>query len=182
MLQEAIRTIQTRGISALTLRDVGTTLGVSRTALYRHFADKQALLTAVAEEGFRTLRTVLLAAWADRESGTDGLDRMGLAYVRFAIAHPSHYRVMFSAVVRDRVNQTLTDPNAHAFQVLEDAIIDEQRAGRVREDDPQQLALYVWSVVHGVAMLALDGLLSPAIEIETFVRFANARLRTGIAW
>ena len=180
MVQEAVRTIQTRGISGLTLRDIGTALGVSRTALYRHFADKQALLMAVAAEGFRTLRFVLETASADREPSTDALNRLGFAYVRFAVTHPSHYRVMFSGVVRDRVNQTLTDPDAHAFEVLVVAIIAEQRAGRVRGDDPHQLALYLWSVVHGVAMLVLDGLLPPALDVETFVRFANARLRTGI--
>ena len=181
LLQEAVRTIHTRGIAALTLREVGQALGVSRTALYRHFADKQALLTAVAGEGFRTLRTALLTAWAERGPGTDGLDRMGLAYVGFAVTHPSHYRVMFGGVVRDRVSQTLTDPDAHAFQVLVDAILEEQRAGRVRADDPHHLALYVWSVVHGVAMLALDGLLPLALPIESFVQFANERIRKGIA-
>jgi AcrR family transcriptional regulator len=180
LLQEAVRTIHTRGITAVTLREVGQALGVSRTALYRHFADKQALLAAVAGEGFRTLRTALLAAWAEGGQGADGLDRMGLAYVRFAITHPSHYRVMFSGVVRDRVHETLTDPDTHAFQALVDAILEEQRAGRVRADDPQQLALYVWSVVHGVAMLALDGLLPGAPEVDAFTRFANERLRLGI--
>lgn len=181
MLQEAVRTIETRGISGLTLRDVGAALGVSRTALYRHFADKQALLTAVAEEGFRTLRSVLVTAWANSEPATVALDRLGLAYVEFAVSHPSHYRVMFSGVLRDGATSTLTDPDANAFQVLVDAIMDEQRAGRVRGEDPHQLALYLWSVVHGVAMLALEGLLPPALELEAFVKFANERLRTGIA-
>ena len=56
LLQEALRTIQKDGVAALTMRGVGSKLGVSRTALYRHFADKSALLAAVATEGFRTLR------------------------------------------------------------------------------------------------------------------------------
>ncbi len=181
LLQEAVRTIETRGVSGLTLRDVGAALGVSRTALYRHFADKQALLTAVAEEGFRTLRSVLANAWVTREPASDALDRLGFAYVQFAISHPSHYRVMFSAVLRDGATSALTDPDADAFQVLVDAIKDEQRAGRVRGDAPHQLALYLWSVVHGVAMLALEGLLPPVLDLEAFVQFATARLRTGIA-
>lgn len=181
LLEQAVRTIHTRGVAALTLRDVGRALGVSRTALYRHFADKQALLAAVAGEGFRTLRHALLTAWAERGPGPDGLDRMGLAYVRFAIAHPSHYRVMFNGVVRDHTHAALTGPDTHAFQVLVDAIIEEQRMGRVCADDPQQLALYVWAVVHGVAMLTLDGLLPGTLDVDTFVRFANERLRMGIA-
>src|SRR5690349_18612179 len=63
LLQEAVRTIQTRGVEALTLRAAGQTLGVSRSALYRHFADKAALLRAVAQEGFRMLRLELVRAW-----------------------------------------------------------------------------------------------------------------------
>ena len=69
MLQEAVRVIQARGVEALTLRGVGATLGVSRTALYRHFSDKQALLSAVAREGFRTLRSELHEAWVARRQG-----------------------------------------------------------------------------------------------------------------
>ena len=59
MVHEAVRTIQAEGAAALTLRGVGARLGVSRTALYRHFADKQALLDEVAAEGFRMLRAAL---------------------------------------------------------------------------------------------------------------------------
>ena len=63
LLEEAVRTIQTHGVEALTLRTVGERLGVSRTALYRHFADKPALLAAVGREGFRLLRLALTEAW-----------------------------------------------------------------------------------------------------------------------
>src|SRR5688572_4433622 len=66
LLQAALHTIQDQGVEALTLRGVGQKLGVSRTALYRHFADKSALLAAVAREGFRTLRLSLLEAWEQR--------------------------------------------------------------------------------------------------------------------
>src|SRR5215212_5774767 len=63
LLAEAVRIIAKKGVDALTLRSVGARLGVSRTALYRHFADKSALLAAVASEGFRMLRMQLLEAW-----------------------------------------------------------------------------------------------------------------------
>ena len=72
LVQEALRTIQAQGVEGLTLRAVGKALGVSRTALYRHFADKSALLSAVAREGFRTLRLELLAAWTDGGGGRKG--------------------------------------------------------------------------------------------------------------
>src|SRR5688572_30476807 len=89
LLQEAVRTIQLRGVEALTLREVGRRLGVSRTALYRHFTDKSALLSAVSREGFRTLRLELQAAWESRGRGRAGFAAMGVAYVRFAVANPS---------------------------------------------------------------------------------------------
>src|ERR1700730_13451944 len=63
LVQEAVRTIQAKGVDAFTLRAVGLKLGVSRTALYRHFADKAALLAAVAGAGFRTLRSQLVQHW-----------------------------------------------------------------------------------------------------------------------
>jgi AcrR family transcriptional regulator len=63
LLEEALRTIQGEGVEHLTLRGVGETLGVSRTALYRHFSDKQALLAVVGREGFRMLRLALTAAF-----------------------------------------------------------------------------------------------------------------------
>ena len=63
LLDEALATIRAEGVDAVTLREIGARLGVSRTALYRHFADKRALLAAVSTEGFRTLRQQLVTAW-----------------------------------------------------------------------------------------------------------------------
>jgi AcrR family transcriptional regulator len=180
LLAEAVRTIQKSGVDSLTLRAVGQRLGVSRSALYRHFASKDDLLAAVADEGFRMLRTALRDAWAQGGRNPAGLDAMGWAYVRFAIAHPSHYRVMFGAVLRR--DRSEPEPGAHtdAFGVLADAIVELQRSGVLRPDDPRLLASYIWAVVHGVAMLALDGALSGAAAIEQVTRFAIERLHTGI--
>ena len=63
LLDQALATIRAEGVEGLTLREIGARLGVSRTALYRHFADKRALLSSVATEGFRTLRQQLVTAW-----------------------------------------------------------------------------------------------------------------------
>src|SRR5947208_1819922 len=95
LIDEAVRTIQAHGVENLTLRTAGERLGVSRTALYRHFSDKQALLAAVGREGFRMLRESTLDAWDKNGQGRAGFEAMGTAYIDFAIAHPSHYRVMF---------------------------------------------------------------------------------------
>ena len=179
LLQEALRTIEKGGVASLTLRSVGDRLGVSRTALYRHFADKSALLAAVATEGFRTLRLETLEAWETHGGGKKGLEAMGAAYVRFAVAHPSHYRVMFGGYVQDAgPDSELATEGAGAFQVLVDAIVAQQKDGRLRRDNPLALAQYIWATVHGIAMLAIDGQLKQ--PIEDVIRFANERLRTGI--
>src|SRR5688572_3879770 len=99
LLDQALATIHAEGVNGLTLREIGARLGVSRTALYRHFADKRALLTAVATEGFRTLRHELVKAWEDGGRGGAAFQAMGVAYIRFADANPSHYRVMFGSFV-----------------------------------------------------------------------------------
>jgi len=182
LLQEALRTIHTQGVQGLTLRAVGKALGVSRTALYRHFADKSALLAAVAREGFRTLRLELVAAWEKGGHGRKGFEAMGEAYVRFAVAHPSHYQVMFGGFLASGVTDpALMAEGAGAFQVLVDALAAQQKAGLVRRDDPVQLARYIWAIVHGIARLAIDGQLrcSPA-DVEALTRYAINRARTGI--
>lgn len=182
MLQEAVRVIQRHGIDALTLRGVGEQLGVSRTALYRHFANKAALLQAVAAEGFRTLRSELQQAWTRGGEGRPGFEAMGHAYVQFAVRHPSHYRVMFGSALRDANATPVPDPDGggDAFGALVNALVAQQRAGIVRADDPRQLALYVWSVVHGIAMLALDGILRTPEDVDRAARYAIERMRTGI--
>lgn len=185
MVQAAVRTIQKQGIDALTLRGVGDQLGVSRTALYRHFSSKQDLLLAVATEGFRTLRKELSDAWERAGHGRAGFDAMGVAYIQFAVRHPSHYRVMFNGGIRAVAPQHANDTDA--FDVLLQAILELQHQWLVRRDDPRLLALYIWSVVHGVAMLALDGMLASPTEPEgntghlaALTDLAIARLTTGI--
>ena len=180
LLREAVEMIQKGGVSALTLRAVGKRLGVSRSALYRHFADKASLLQAVASEGFRTLRLQLEAEWQKHNGGRQGFEAMGVAYVRFAVAHPSHYRVMFGGFVSGApADSELAKEGGAAFQVLVDALVALQRDGLVRQDHPQQLAQYIWANVHGIAMLAIDGQLKE--PVEQVIAFANERMRTGIA-
>jgi AcrR family transcriptional regulator len=177
--QEALRIIEKGGVGALTLRGVGEKLGVSRTALYRHFADKSALLGAVATEGFRTLRIELEETWSAHGGGRRGFEAMGAAYVRFAVSHPSHYRVMFGGFVRTAPpDAELAKEGAGAFQTLVDAIVAQQKEGRLRNDNPLALAQYIWANVHGIAMLAIDGQLKQ--PIDDVIRFANERMRTGI--
>ena len=183
LIDQALRTIDKLGVEGLTLRSVGEALGVSRTALYRHFSNKQALVAAVAREGFRTLRLSLVDAWERNGRGRAGFEAMGEAYLEFAVAHPSHYRVMFGRFVESCARDPeLIEEATAAFQALVDALVDQQRDGGVRKDDPQMLARFVWSLTHGIAMLVIDGQLRDADESGAALnRYAAARIRAAIA-
>jgi len=181
LLDEALRTIQQDGVDALTLRTIGVRLGVSRTALYRHFTDKRALLSSVATEGFRLLTERLLNAW--KAGGIRGFNAMGVAYIRFAMGNPSHYRVMFGGFVDDgpRDDDLMRESTA-AFQALVDAIVALQQEGAVRKDDALQLAQFIWAVVHGMSMLIIDGQLAHhRAPIDDLIQFAVERINTGVA-
>lgn len=158
LVDQAVRTIRTDGVETLTIRDVGAHLRVSRTALYRHFADKQALLVAVATEGFRVFRKELADAWLGAGRGREGFLAQGRAYIRFARENPSHYRVMFGGyVAKGDCGAELAAESEAGFRVLVDALIELQQAGLVRRDPPLELAVFVWGAVHGAAMLTIGG-------------------------
>jgi AcrR family transcriptional regulator len=183
LIDQALRTIDRHGVEALTLREVGAALGVSRTALYRHFSDKQALLAAVSCEGFRTLRLALLEAWEQGGRGLDGFVAMGEAYLRFAVEHPAHYRVMFGRFKESSARDPeLKEEAEGAFRALVDALVALQREGLVRGDDPLLMARFVWSVTHGIAMLVIDGQLGSGDQAGVELnRYAAERLRAALA-
>ena len=181
LLDEALRTIQTGGVEQLTLRTVGERLGVSRSALYRHFADKQSLLATVGKEGFRELRQTIADAWEQNGRGHAGFDAMGKAYVRFAVENPSHYRVMFGGFIESaRKDDHFVAEAKAAFQVLVDALVEQQNAGDIRRDEPVLMARFVWALVHGAAMLIIDGQLAEAAQKESLEHYLFERLYESI--
>jgi AcrR family transcriptional regulator len=182
LLDEALATIRAEGVDGVTLREIGARVGVSRTALYRHFSDKRALLAAVATEGFRTLRQQLVTEWEEGGRGRAAFESMGAVYVRFAVANPSHYRVMFGGFVDPKgCEPELAAEAEGAFQALVNALAALQRGAIARDgDDTVKMARFVWAVVHGVAMLGIDGQLRKPGDVDELTRFAIERLWTGI--
>jgi AcrR family transcriptional regulator len=157
LVEAAVRTIRDEGVQALTLRSVGLRLGVSRTALYRHFDDKEALLARVASEGFKRFHAALSAAIARAgEQHSDPLPAMGVAYVHFARSNPSHYQTMFGGVLTNwsRYPDLIQHAEA-AFNVLLDTIRAEQQQGRIGPGDPIEFAEITWALSHGIATLGM---------------------------
>jgi AcrR family transcriptional regulator len=157
LVDTALQTIQDEGVQGLTLRSVGARVGVSRTALYRHFDGKAALLARVAEEGFRRLHAALTTATAKAaKTKAHPLQPMAAAYVRFARANPSHYQTMFGGFLTDwSLYPDLIEIAEAAFNVLVDAIREEQRKGRIAPGDAIELAEINWSMCHGIATLGM---------------------------
>ena len=159
LVEGAAAIIAEEGSDALTLRGVGQRVGVSRTALYRHFDSKAALLAAVAREGFRLLRADLEAAHRGAlADGTEPILAQGEAYVGFGAKHPAYYRTMFGPTLQDREQcPALIEEGREAFGVLVRAIAEGQAAGRLTPGDPVRLAQVLWALVHGVVTLGADG-------------------------
>lgn len=157
LVETAVETIAREGVGALTLRSVGASVGVSRTALYRHFDDKAALLARVAEEGFRRLHAALTTSLsASTAARVDPLPPMAEAYVRFARDNPSHYQTMFGGFLTDWSGypDLITHGDA-AFNILVETVRGEQERGKIGPGDPIELAEITWSLSHGIATLGM---------------------------
>jgi AcrR family transcriptional regulator len=158
LIEEAIALVAEQGTSNWSLREVARRIGVSHTAPYRHFTDRDALLAAVAERGFQKMSQFLLASLVKIPTPHSlRLQTIGIAYVQYAIAHPSEYEVMFRYQKNKQQHPTLKEASNQAFAILVDAIEAGQKNGEFRHADPKQLALVSWSVVHGLSMLLIDG-------------------------
>jgi AcrR family transcriptional regulator len=175
LLKAAIRLIAEVGPTAFTLREVARRAGVSHNAPYRHFRDRDALMAAVAAEGFRELTQAMLEAAAPKSDALDRLKRAGLGYVSFALRRPEHFTVMFDAPITKRKHPD--SAAEQAFSTLLGFVKGCQDAGRLPSGDVRQLALLAWTMVHGIAKLAITGRLPFAFnsEVLNFAEFVIAQ-------
>ncbi len=153
----ALSLVAERGPKGFTLTEAARRAGVSAAAPYRHFADKAHLLATVAEQGFLELHTALTAAADAASEPAEELAAIGRAYVRWAVTHPDHYRVMFGADTSKADHPNLALAAGRAFDVLLAAITRCQDEGKMRGGKPREIAGPLWSLVHGIASLAIDG-------------------------
>lgn len=183
LLDAALEQVREEGAAALSLREVARRAGVTHAAPYRHFASKEALVAAVAEEGFRTMRETLLAAMDPDAGPGENLGRIGVAYVRFAVGHPSHFRVMYGAGQGDVASfPEMAEAGRGAFEVLVQTVEAGVRAGELRDEPIPSLSLAAWSIVHGLASLLVEGKLPPeAGRPEDLARMVTGMLMRGLS-
>ena len=157
LIRSALDLLRSEGLEALTLRGVARAAGVSQAAPYRHFADRRALVAAVAEEGFRRLQEEMVAAYR-ANPGPAGFKQIALAYVRFARENPAEYRVMFGPEVAQQDDLPALRQTSHGvLDFTRQGIEGLQHAGMIGPGDPWRMAVACWAMLHGLAMLFLDG-------------------------
>jgi AcrR family transcriptional regulator len=153
LIAEGLRLLAERDAEALSLREVARAVGVSATSVYRHFPHKEALMTALALEGLAQLGAAQRAAAEAVGGGKAGFAATGRAYVRFALANPALFRLIFTspALTPSKASGTL---NSEAGSLLQ------ANAAAAAAKDGGEAAVHAvqaWALVHGLAMLMLDG-------------------------
>jgi AcrR family transcriptional regulator len=186
ILVEARELFLSAGLSGFSMRVLAERVGVSATALYRHFDDRDALLASLLGEAFSTFGGYLMRALA----GPTPLDRFrltGKAYLDFALEHPRDYELMFMTNCQDlglvSMSEALQQRAQGTFVFLVDRLNECIEAGVFARADPRSLAAYVWTQTHGLASLWLVGQLSKdrnLAEFHQLAEFTLARLELAL--
>lgn len=157
LVRAAIELLEEDGAADLSLRAAARRAGVSSAAPYRHFADRNELLSAVAAVGYRELAADLVSA-NPKPTTAEGVADIAVAYVRFALRRPGMFRVMFA--------EGCDSGNAERVSAVE--AIHQYLYSLVQQvipsDSPEPLATAAWALVHGLAFLHLDGKLDASSD------------------
>ncbi len=163
LLETAERALAEGGVQALSLRDLARRTGVSHAAPRRHFPDKQALLDALARDGFERLGEAMQAA---RDAAPPGfqaqLTAVAGAYVRFASEHAALLELMYAGKHRPDATDELRETAVRAFAGPLGLVAEAQTAGEVVPGDPAHVATVAWAALHGLAAMANAGMLEDA--------------------
>ena len=173
LIQSGLNALETSNGGEVSLRQVARDVGVSATAVYRHFPDKAALMGAMAEVGVEMLGQFQEQATRQAASTGEAFDQSGRAYVRFALAHPALFRLISA------------NPKPGGIAIFGDSLPARMLQGyastfRKDEAEAQRMMLQAWAVVHGLAFLMLegrlpkeDGLIDHLIDMNTMFHLAE---------
>ena len=140
------------GPANVTLRAVGAAASVSRTAPYRHFQDKDDLLSTVAAENLTHLSAEMHRAADTPTADTTSIFRACLAYVRVAWKYPNHYRLEFGGDYAFKPSEVLKTSAAEFNSYFNELVVDAQRNGLLIPGDPRDVGPLLWVLLHGLAM------------------------------
>jgi AcrR family transcriptional regulator len=173
LIEAAEAVIAERGVDGFSLRETARRAGVSPAACGHHFRDARGLLTALAAQALREFGDALEAANTepDREAR---IRAQGTAYVRFALANRAKFDLMWRKALIDDSNPDYIASGNRAFEILDRAVQGEQAECAAPTDSALAPSLAAWSIVHGFARLAIDGVFGT--EPEAAERTADAML------
>jgi AcrR family transcriptional regulator len=181
LLAQAERTLREHGLDGLSLRELARQAGVSHGAPRRHFADRQALLDALAESGFDRLGTQLRAAATS--AGDDYEARLRAtanAYVHFAIDDAALLELMFAGKHHEQTG-VLHQAADRAFSVILELIEEGQANAALEPGDPDRIALLLFATMQGIAALVTAGIVPPD-QLDSVVADATVRFLHGPSW
>jgi AcrR family transcriptional regulator len=161
LIDAALELVREKGPDAFTLREVARRAGVSHAAPYRHFSDRAALLAAAAERTYSALAGELRAAAESAPAPSGALRAAALAYVQFALNHPTGFRLLFEPEART-ADLDRRSAGSDVFECLRETVELGQAAGELRSGDPAELALAALSLMHGLSCLAVGEALPAA--------------------
>lgn len=167
LLEAALRLVGEQGAEGFSLREAARAVGVSPSAAYRHFADRESLLAALAAQGHAELATAmerairrLEAPEGSKERAVAVLAAIGEAYVEFGVRHPSYFRVMFGQCANlGELDAVCAATGRDTFQILVDSLDGLVAAGVVPRAVREGAEIAAWAAVHGLTGLLVDGAL-----------------------
>lgn len=157
LIDEGLKLIGAGPAEALSLREIARNVGVSATAVYRHFPDKAALLGALCAEGHQMMAAAFREAMAGREDALSAFVAMGRAYVEFALAHPALFRLMMAQPGGRPAAEPCAQDRPEDGMTLLVRALDELYGRDMPAGLREARRLKSWALVHGLAMLMLDG-------------------------
>jgi AcrR family transcriptional regulator len=180
LLQRAIETVRERGAGELSLRELARATGVSHGAPRRHFPDRQALLDALALEGWDRLGGELRDALDGAGDGFDDrVAALARAYVHFATRDAALLELMFAGKRREGEDGAIHARADRAFETILGLIAAGQAAGELAADDPERVAIVMFATLQGLVSITNGGMLDPA-QLDAGVTDAVERLLRGL--
>ena len=166
LIKAGVEILAKDGVSGLSLRKVASRAGVSHTAPYSHFVDKQALIAAISTEGFRQLyERISLVAEKNKTKPSRQLSEVAWAYVQFAMDDRDRFKVMFSGVLeKEKEYPEFVTESQRNFQLVQGIVEANQAAGVLSGGPADLVTLSAWGIVHGFIMLLLEGQIPHKIE------------------